>query len=179
MPVEADLDGHQRWAADLAARRAHSVWHEPAMPATWKERLAEAAKDKQTLLWSIDAEGTLVGFAVAHLWSLGNAVDINRFLVEPERWRKGYGFDAALALHRYFFDYLDLRRVNVDLRADNAAALRIAERLGYVEYARGHEAHYRDGSYVDEVKLFVDKEAWQQRFSGEREYLPLPPEAFR
>jgi len=179
MPVEADLDGHQRWAADLAARRAHSVWHEPAMPATWKERLAEAAKDKQTLLWSIDAEGTLVGFAVAHLWSLGNAVDINRFLVEPERWRKGYGFDAALAIHRYFFDYLDLRRVNVDLRADNAAALRIAERLGYVEYARGHEAHYRDGSYVDEVKLFVDKEAWQQRFSGEREYPPLPPDAFR
>ena len=76
-------------------------------------------------------------------------------------------------------DYLDLRRVNVDLRADNAAALRIAERLGYVEYARGHEAHYRDGSYVDEVKLFVDKEAWQQRFSGEREYPPLPPDAFR
>ncbi len=179
MPVEADLEAHQRWAADMRLRHADGVWHEPAMPATWKERLSEAAKDKQNLLWSIDGEGTLVGFAVAHLWSLGNAVDINRFLVEPERWRKGYGFDAALALHRYFFDYLDLRRVNVDISADNVAALRIAERLGYVEYARGHEARYRDGSYVDEVNLFVDKEAWQQRFSGEREYPPLPPEAFR
>ena len=179
MPLEADLDAHARWSADMRARHAHPVWHEPAMPATWKERLTEAAKDKQTLLWSIDAEGTLVGFAVAHLWSLGNAADINRFLIEPDRWRRGHGWDAALALHRFFFDYLDLRRVNVDVRGDNVAGLRIAERLGYVEYGRAHQAHYRDGSYVDEVKLFVDKEAWQQRFSGEREYPPLSPEAFR
>ena len=179
MPVEADLDAHERWAADMRARHAHSVWHEPAMPATWKERLTETAKDKQQIVWSIDAEGSLVGFAQARLWSMGNSVDLNHLLIDPDRWRKGYGRDSAIALHRYFFDYLDLRRVQVDLRADNAAALRIAERLGYVEYARGHEAHYRDGSYVDEVKLFVDKEAWQQRFSGEREYPPLPPEAFR
>src|SRR5438105_9595450 len=130
MPVEADLDGHQRWAADLAARRAHSVWHEPAMPATWKERLAEAAKDKQTLLWSIDAEGTLVGFAVAHLWSLGNAVDINRFLVEPERWRKGYGFDAALALHRYFFHYLALLPGRFAPRASSRRAPRTSRPPG-------------------------------------------------
>ena len=51
--------------------------------------------------------------------------------------------------------------------------------MGYVEYARGHNAHYRNGSYVDEVKLIVEKEAWQERWRSEREYPPVPPEAVR
>lgn len=179
MPIEADLPAYNDWMADMRVRRAHWVWHEPAMPATWKERLAEAAKEKQPLLWSIEADGTLVGLAIARLWSIGNAVDLNHLVVDPDRWRRGYGCDAALALHRFFFDYLDLGRVQADARADNAAALRIAEAMGYVEYARGHDAHYRDGSYVDEVKLVVEKEAWRQRWASEREYPPVSPEAFR
>ena len=178
MPVEADLEAYARWSADMRVRRLHKVWHEPAMPATWKERLKDAAKEKQDLIWSIDAGGTLIGMALVHLTQIGSDFYINQLVVDPEHWRKGYGFDAALALHRFFFDYLDQRRGALDVHADNAAMLRILDRLGYQEFARGHQAHYRDGAYVDEVKLFVDKEAWQQRFSDEHEYARLGPEAF-
>ena len=179
LPVEADLETYNRWMAELRVRHAHRVWHEPAMPATWKERFKEIAKDKQNVLWSIDAAGRLVGFAVGHVWSMGNGFDLNHFLIDPEEWRKGYGSDSALALHRYLFDYLDLRLVTVDLRADNAAGIRIAERLGYAEYARGHQVHYRDGAYVDEIKLRMDKATWQERWSAEREYPPLAADATR
>src|SRR5438034_11799225 len=152
--------------ADIRVRRAHRVWHEPAMPATWKERFKEIAKDKQHVLWSIDAGGSLVGFALGHLWTMGNGFDVNQLVIDPDEWRKGYGFDAALALHRYVFDYLDLPRVGVEVRADNVAALRIGERLGYIEYARGHEVHYRDGGYVDEIQLFMGKDAWYERWGA-------------
>ncbi|TME70709.1 MAG: GNAT family N-acetyltransferase [Chloroflexi bacterium] len=179
LPVEADLETYNRWMAELRVRHAHRVWHEPAMPATWKERFKEIAKDKQNVLWSIDAAGKLVGFAVGHVWSMGNGFDLNHFLIDPEEWRKGYGSDSALALHRYLFDYLDLRLVTVDLRADNAAGIRIAERLGYAEYARGHQVHYRDGAYVDDIKLRMDKATWQERWSAEREYPPLAADATR
>jgi RimJ/RimL family protein N-acetyltransferase len=173
LPTEADLDTYNRWMADMRVRRAHRVWHEPAMPATWKDRFKEAAKDKQTVLWSIEAADKLVGFALGHLWSMGNGFDVNQFVIDPDDWRKGYGSDAALALHRYLFDYLDLRLVTVDVRADNQAARRIATKLGYTEFAHGHEVHYRDGAYVDELKLRMDKETWQERWSAEREYPPL------
>jgi RimJ/RimL family protein N-acetyltransferase len=173
LPVEADLETYNRWMADMRARRAHSVWHEPAMPGTWKERFKEIAKEKQTVLWSIDAGDTLVGLAVGHVWPMGNGFDVNHFVIDPDGWRKGHGSDAALALHRYLFDYLDLRLVTVDLRADNAAGIRIAEKLGYTEYAHGHEVHYRDGAYVDELKLRMEKDTWQERWSAEREYPPL------
>src|SRR2546421_10696254 len=179
LPVEADLETYNRWMADMRVRRAHSVWHEPAMPVTWKERFKEIAKEKQTVLWSIDAVGKLIGFAVGHVWSMGSGFDVNQFVIDPDEWRKGYGFDAALALHRYLFDYLDLRLATVDFRADNAAALKIVAKLGYIEFAHGHEAHYRDGAYVDEIKLRMDKETWHERWSAEREYPPLAADATR
>ena len=177
--VEADLETYDRWMADMRVRRAHSVWHEPAMPATWKERFKEIAKEKQTVLWSVDAAERLIGFAVGDVWSMGNGFDVNHFVIDPDEWRKGYGSDAALALHRYLFDYLDLRLATTDIRADNAAALKIATKLGYTEYAHGHEVHYRDGAYVDEIKLRMEKETWHERWSTEREYPPLAAEATR
>ena len=179
LPVEVDLETYNRWMADMRVRRAHSVWHEPAMPATWKERFKEIAKEKQTVLWSIDAAEKLIGFAVGHVWSMGNGFDVNQFVIDPDEWRKGHGSDAALALHRYLFDYLDLRLATTELRADNAAALRIATKLGYTEFAHGHEVHYRDGAYVDEIKLRMEKETWQERWSAEREYPPLAAKATR
>jgi RimJ/RimL family protein N-acetyltransferase len=179
LPVEADLETYNRWMADMRVRNAHRVWHEPAMPTTWKERFQEIAKDKQSVLWSIQAGERLIGLALGHLWPMGNGFDVNHFVVDPDEWRKGYGFDASLALHRYLFDYLDLRLATAELRADNAAGLKIATRLGYTEYARGHEVHHRDGAYVDELKLRMEKETWQERWSAEREYPLLAADATR
>ena len=69
-----------------------------------------------------------------------------------------------LALHRYLFDYLDLRRVASAYRGDNVAAKRIGERLGYAEFAHGHEAHYRDGAFVDQVWVNMDRSSWDERW---------------
>jgi RimJ/RimL family protein N-acetyltransferase len=179
LPLESDLETYNRWMADMRVRRAHRVWHEPAMPATWKDRIKEVAKDKQNVLWSIDAAEKLVGFALGHLWPMGNGFDVNHFVIDPGEWRKGHGSDAALALHRYLVDYLDLRLVTTELRADNAAGLKIATKLGYTEFAHGHDVHYRDGAYVDELKLRMEKETWQERWSTEREYPPLAADATR
>ena len=175
-PLEDDLASYSRWMADMRIRHAASVWHEPAMPATWKERLKEQAKEQRVVLWSIEADGRVIGLAQARLGGIESppSAYLQHFVIDPNEWRKGYGFDAALALHRYFFDYLDLQRSGIELRADNVAALRIAERLGYIEYARGHEAVYRNGAYVDEVSLLMQRATWDERWAGnEREYVPF------
>ena len=159
LPIEADLETYNRWMADMRVRRAHRVWHEPAMPATWKERFKEIAKEKESILWSIDTDGKLIGFALGHLWTIGNAFDVIHFLIDPAEWRKGYGFDAALALHRYLFDYLDLRLATAELRADNAAGLKIVAKLGYIEFAHGPDfpetlAYVKQGRKVVVLRTF-------------------------
>lgn len=175
-PTEDDLAAYSRWMADMRVRRAGRIWHEPAMPSTWKERLKEQAKEQRAVLWSIETEGRLIGLVRARVGGLESppAANLQHFIIDPDEWRKGYGWDAALALHRYFFDYLDLKRSGTELRADNVAALRIAEKLGYTEFARGHDVYYRDGRYVDESWILMERSAWDERFGKtEREYVPF------
>jgi RimJ/RimL family protein N-acetyltransferase len=170
-PVEEDLAAFNRWMADLRVRHATRIWHEPAMPATWKERLTEQWKDKNAVLWSIEADARLVGLVRFEFgWNERNYGWIDQFVIDPDVWHTGLGSDAALALHRYLFDYLDLRRVNTTIRADNAAGAKIAARLGYSEFARGSDVFYRDGGYVGETWLLCERAAWDERFPREREY---------
>jgi RimJ/RimL family protein N-acetyltransferase len=170
-PVEADLAAYNRWMADMRVRHLIRAWHQPAMPATWKERLKEQTKDKDSVLWSIEADGALVGLVrFAFGWNDHNFGWVDQLIIDPDSWRRGHGADAALALHRYLFDYLDLRRVNVTIRSDATGAIAIARRLGYVEFARGHEVHFRDGGYSDELWMLVERAAWDERFPSEREY---------
>jgi RimJ/RimL family protein N-acetyltransferase len=173
-PMEDDLAAYNRWMADMRIRHLSRVWHEPAMPATWKERFTEQWKDKNSVLWSIESANALVGLVRFEFgWNERNYGWIDQFVIDPDRWQGAIGTDAALALHRYLFDYLDLRRVNTTIRADNVAGAKIAARLGYSEFAHGHDVFYRDGAYVDEAWLLMERATWDERWSSEREYAPL------
>ena len=170
-PTEDDLAAYNRWMADMRVRHATRVWHEPAMPATWKEHFTEQTKDKNAVLWSVEADARLVGLVRFEFgWNERNYGWIDQLVVDPDAWGLGLGTDAALTLHRYLFDYLDLRRVNTTIRAGNAAAAKIAARIGYTEFGRGSDVFYRDGGYVGEIWLLCERAAWDERFPNEREY---------
>lgn len=175
-PREDDLATVDALMADVRVRREGQIWGDPATIATWKERLKETAKDQQSVLWTVEAEGRPVGIARIRLGHEDpRHADLEQLVIDPALWARGFGSDAAIALHRYLFDYLDKRGVAVELAADNRRALRIAEKLGYAEFGRGHEVYYRDGTYSDQVWLRVDRTTWDERWGAtEREYAPLP-----
>lgn len=181
LPVDADLALHQRWAADMRVRRAGPIgrWHEPAATATWKERWTEQAKDKADVLWSIAAGGATVGYARIHFDGAPRAeiVSLEQFVIDPDHERKGYGWDAALTLHRWIFDIMDLRMAATDrIAADDLGRQRILEKLGYARFGHGHAVYYRDGAYVDQYLYQMDKDTWNERWPNEREYAPLADE---
>lgn len=172
-PTEADLPALNAWMADVRVRRGGHVWEEPAGLATWKERLKEAAKDHDAVLWMIEAEGRAVGLARVTLHRETPMAEMDQFVIDAEVWGRGIGSDAALALHRYLFDHLDRRVCVTEMPADNERALRVAGKLGYREFGRGHDVYYRDGAYVDQVALRFDRSVWDERWGAtEREYGP-------
>lgn len=179
-PKEADLALVNGLMADMLVRRGGHRWDEPAALETWKERLKEIAKAERQILWTIDDEARAVGLVAVDVWPdpIGG-VDIRFFVLDPSLWRRGRGWSAALALHRYLFDYLDLKVATVAMPADNAGGLRIAEGLGYREFGHGHEVYYRDGAYADQLQLRMDRATWDEKWSGEREYAPLAAEVTR
>ncbi len=184
LPVEEDLAAHQRWAADPRLRRAGPVgrWHEPAMSATWKERFVEQAKDKGSVLWSIDAGDALIGYARLGLEESPPAdiVQLLQLVIDPGQQYLGLGWDAGLALHRWIFDFMHLRMASVDhIAADDAGRRRILEKLGYQQFGHAHSIYYRSGAYIDGYLYQMEIDAWDARWGAEREYAPLGPESER
>ena len=184
LPRDADLDAHRRWAADMRVRRAGPIgrWHEPAATDTWKERWTEQAKDKTSVLWSVDAADELVGYIRVRFEGAPHSdkVLLDQFVIDPERSRKGYGWDAAVALHRWTFDFMHLRMVVVDrIAADDRGRQRILEKLGHEQFGHGHRVYYRDGAYVDQYLYQMELGTWDERWSNEREYQPLGDETAR
>lgn len=184
LPVEADIDAHKRWAADMRVRRAGPIgrWHEPAATATWKDRWTEQAKDRTSVLWSIAAGDATIGYIRIQFDGAPHAaiVSLEQFVIDPAHERKGYGWDAAVALHRWIFDIMDLRMAATDrIAADDIGRQRILEKLGYVRFGHGHAVYYRDGAYVDQFLYQLEKDAWQERWPNEREYAPLADELQR
>jgi len=184
VPIEADLAAHARWAADLRLRHGGpgATWGTAVAATTWKERFVEQAKDRGSVLWSIEADGVLVGSALVNYdgGATADTVGLRHFIIDPERWHIGLGWDASLALHRWIFDFMDLRLAYAILPADNVHAIRILERLGHERFGLGHAVYYRDGTYADQDHRIMSKDTWKARWGEtEREYEPLPAEAYR
>ena len=128
------------------------------------------------MLWSIEAASALVGFTRIRFQGApyAEAISIREFVIDPEHQRKGYGWDAALALHRWVFDFMNLRLASVDgVAADDAGRQRILDKLGYVRFGHGHDVYYRDGAYVDQYLYQMERDTWNERWPNEREYPPL------
>ena len=59
-------------------------------------------------------------------------------------WGQGYASEAARKLLDYLFRVLDLHRVIADCDVDNAASIRLLERLGF-----RREAHYLESFWFE------------------------------
>ncbi|MBE5785041.1 MAG: GNAT family N-acetyltransferase [Clostridiales bacterium] len=67
------------------------------------------------------------------------------WLLRRDRWKQGYAFEAAEAALRYSFEVLGAKTVIADIRPENTASIRLAEKLGMkaqytvIKHYRGKE----------------------------------------
>ena len=80
------------------------------------------------------------------------------FIGEEDCRGRGFGAEALRLLCRYAFDELDLRKIRLDVQAENAAALRTYERLGFRREGLLREEVYRKGRSIDVVRMGLLKE---------------------
>jgi len=70
---------------------------------------------------------------------------------ERDFWGKGAGSEATRLLVEHAFARLDLRRVDLGVHADHAAAIRVYERIGFKVEGRFREDLYHEGAYRDRL----------------------------
>ncbi len=149
-----------RWETDQTADATElrlRDWHGP--PQSLQQREAEfdasqAEADPGTVSLIIQRDDQVVG-------------DINLFHIDVRNrnasvglsvWRaddrgKGYGSDALRSVLRWAFSELNLHRVELSVAPENAAAIHVYEKLGFVHEGSRREAHFSDAAYGDDVMM--------------------------
>ena len=75
-----------------------------------------------------------------------------------EHWGKGIGTEATNLILDYAFNTLNLRKVNLEVLANNPRAIRCYEKCGFVKSGLLKEEIFVNGEYVDIVIMEVFKE---------------------
>lgn len=68
-------------------------------------------------------------------------------------WGKGIGTQAHLLLIDWAFKELGLHKIWADIRAENAAIIKVVERLGFKVEGTLREEKYIDGRRVDAIRI--------------------------
>ena len=68
-------------------------------------------------------------------------------------WGEGYGTDAVRTLCRFGFGHLNLHRITLEVNAGNPKAIRVYEKVGFIEEGRLREAAFVHGGRMDALVM--------------------------
>lgn len=111
----------------------------------------------------IEHQGRVIGKAGA--WNLPEV----GFLLHPDHWGKGLGFEAMTAVTGYLFDTHDLPALTAEADPRNAASLGLLAKLGFVETGRAEKTLLWRDEWCDSVYLAL-------RRPGKRPESPTIPD---
>jgi RimJ/RimL family protein N-acetyltransferase len=132
---------------------------------TFDREAAEPPRDKTD--FAIEADGHLIGHCgLYNIDETARHCELGITIGDKDFWGRGYGRDAVRLLLRYAFRLRNLRRVWLEVHAENERALRAYKACGFVEEGRLREQAWLDGRYVDMVYMGVLLEEWRQGAYG-------------
>jgi RimJ/RimL family protein N-acetyltransferase len=109
----------------------------------------------------IEVDGTAIGRIGLNAFRLRDRICSLYVLIgERSAWEQGYGTDAIAALVDEAFDRMDLHRVELWSTADNARAIHVYEKCGFVQDGRLPERSWKGGAWVDRVVMSVTRDAF-------------------
>lgn len=79
---------------------------------------------------------------------------------EPAEWGKGYGSEATRLMTDFAFATLNLNRVWLEVHADHPVARRAYEKAGFRVEGTQRQGAFKDGRYVDMLRMSVLREEW-------------------
>ena len=97
----------------------------------------------------VDAEGTLLGLALApRIEREARTVELG-YLVAPEARGRGIATEALRLLTAWAFQELAAERIELKIAAENPASQRVAERCGYLREGVLRSTYFKNGRRQD------------------------------
>ncbi|MFC4060462.1 GNAT family N-acetyltransferase [Planomonospora corallina] len=152
----SDAEALWRWNSDPDVMR----WMDEGYPASQAQVAARCEERERNsydnMLLAIETlgEGRLIGVT-----RLGDTepetgrAELDIYIGEKDCWGKGYGTEATRLICRYGFDRMRLHSIALWVVAENAAAIRVYEKVGFVRDGRHRHSFRRDGRWYDQILM--------------------------
>ena len=122
----------------------------------WLERVSRWSPDAINLAICIAPSGEHIGniYLKSIDW-VSRHGELHVFLGEEGQRGKGFGAAAVRALLQYVRHHLGLRRIYLQVLADNAPAIRLYEKCGFDREGILREHAFKDGVFFDILAMGV------------------------
>lgn len=152
-----DLPLCHAWINDeeLTATLAHRYPLSLSREADWVER-ASRGQDTSELNFAIclaDGNRHIGNCGLLAIDRDNRTATLGIFIGEKDCRGRGLGVEAVSVLCRFAFEEMDLRKIRLDVHADNAAAIKAYERAGFQREGVLREEVYRSGRALDVVRM--------------------------
>lgn len=149
---EADLPGLAEMLQDPAVMYAYEHDFSHSDVQAWLDRQIARYRTCGFGLWAVLRKDTreMIGQAGLTMQPYKNTEVLEiGYLLQKAHWHRGYATEAARGCRAYAFETLHANAVYSIIKADNAASVRVAERLGMhredtfiTRYYHGDMLHY-------------------------------------
>jgi [ribosomal protein S5]-alanine N-acetyltransferase len=106
-----------------------------------------------------DFVGSALLFAVDHR----NRTAELGYAIAKDQWGHGYATEASIALLRWGFRHLRLRRISAYVAAENTTSKRVLRKLGFRLEGRRREAQRRGSRWADDLEFGLLRPEFRDR----------------
>jgi len=124
---------------------------------------AKPAAERDAIVFAIEVDGTVVGRC--NLFdpdTVGGTIRLG-IAIARDQQGKGIGTEAVDLLVAYAFRDLGVRRVWLDVLADNERAIASYRKSGFVEEGRMRAHYWHDDAHRDAVLMGILRDEWERR----------------
>ncbi|MEV0582020.1 GNAT family protein [Nonomuraea sp. NPDC050310] len=156
-PLEpGDAEALWRWGSDPEVIRYMGAGQPESLAQLTKRHLERPTNTySNTLLGAETLEtGKLIGAVRLRdaQPEIGDA-ELDIWIGEKDHWGRGFATDTMRTMCRYGFDELRLHRITLWVVAENVAARRVYEKVGFVQEGVARESFRRAGKWHDMVLM--------------------------
>ena len=151
-PRSDDLDAMFAITSDPRAMRYWSTLPhaDRAVTRTWLDQMIER-NGRGGEDFVIELDGSAIGIVGAGLPPHFG------FLIAPEFWGRGLGYEASAAFVRYAFSNTSIVELQADVDPRNAASLALLNRLGFVETRRAENTFLLGDEWCHSIYLALQR----------------------
>jgi len=165
------------WSAVLAYQSdprylRYTPWHERteaevrAFVDRFRDWRGETPRTRFQLAVVLRGEGRLIGNCGIRIIDPAARGAETGYELDPRYWGRGYATEAAGAMLAFGFEELGLHRVAAQCIAENAASVRVMEKLGMRREGRLVEEQWMKGRWWDRLLSAILDWEWRARVAG-------------